>query len=78
MERRRIGEHPFFRKNDRPPVKGGIWRRRLEHLSQEVFTCIYHKKDQVFVGLSLYWPLETEVSNQGSREHQSEEKNGIG
>lgn len=36
--------------------------------------CIYHKKDQVFMGLSLYWPLETEMPNQGSMEQQSEKK----
>lgn len=39
---------------------------------------IYHEKDQLFMGLSLYWPLETEVPNQGSPEHQSEEENGAG
>lgn len=78
MDCRRIGKHTFFRENDRSPVKGGIFKCRLKYLSQEVFTCIYHEKDQVFMGLSLYWPLETEVPNQGSMEQQSEEKNGIG
>lgn len=46
----------------------------LGHVHQEVLMCIYHKKDQIFMGLSLYWPLETEMTNQGSMEQQNEEK----
>lgn len=59
-------------------MNGGIFKCRLKYISQEVFTCIYDEKDQVFMRLSLYRPLKTEVLNQGSMEEQSEEKNGVG